>query len=160
MIQKLLLLAASLLLAACPGAPPESGREDAPAQPAQVRQALQARLDAVVAGDVEALDGMLAPEFRYIDIWGTVQQRAAYLEGKRTSMNTAEDHWIGQEIEDAEINFIGTDVALATLRVRDHFVYRGVEYVNPVRSSYVLRRMDGRWRFALGHTTSIAPEEE
>lgn len=132
--------------------------------PAEARQevleVLHARLDAVVAGDVATLDAMLAPEFRYIDIWGTVQQRAEYLEGKRTSMNTDTDYWIGQTIEDAQVDFIQPNVATATLRVLDHFVYQGVEHHNLVRSSYVLRRVDGRWLVSLGHTTTIAPEEE
>lgn len=44
---------------------------------------------------------------------------------------------------------------VASIRVLDHFVYQGVQYENPVRSTYVLRKMDGRWLFVPGHTTTM-----
>lgn len=54
----------------------------------EILKLLQLRLNAVVAGDVASLDAMLAPEFRYIGIHGSMRSREAYLQSKRTSMNT------------------------------------------------------------------------
>ena len=148
-----LLLLVALTACAAPQKPSEAKQE--------VMRAAEQRLAAVVRGDLAALEQLLAPDFRYINVWGETSERAEYLEARRTSMNTPSDHWLGQDIDEHSIQFTmaGPDVALVTFRVLDHFKYEGTEHRNWVRSTYVYERVDGKWRCKLGHTSRIDPED-
>jgi len=108
--------------------------------------------DALVSRDVEALDGVLAPDFVLIDLRGTVVSKAALLE---LVCSTA---LIFRSIVpfDLVVRVWEPAAAVVTGRTEMKVTAAGVEYVFHSRFTHVFVRQEGMWRMASAQGTPIA----
>jgi hypothetical protein len=118
--------------------------EDAVA--AQVR----ARSDALVAGDAERMNEILADDFTYTSSSGATCDRAEYVASYVGSPDLV---WLAQESSEPVVRMYG-DAAVVTLDVHDRATWQGEPFEGDFRSMFVYVRRDGVWRCVAGQTTS------
>jgi uncharacterized protein (TIGR02246 family) len=120
---------------------------------AAVEAAVRSRSRALVAGDVTAMERLLAEGFVYTNAGGHVAAKRDYVDAFVASPDV---RWERQDISELEIALYG-NAAIATCRVHDVASYGGERLDDRFRSTLVFVRQDGVWRCAAGHT-SRAPE--
>jgi len=113
---------------------------------AQVR----ARSDALVAGDAERMNEILADDFTYTNASGASCDRAAYVASYVGSPDLV---WLAQESSEPVVRVYG-DAAVVTLDVHDRATWQGEPFEGDFRSMFVYVRRDSVWRCVAGQTTS------
>lgn len=124
-----------------------------PSPEGELRELLAARTSALVAGDVGALQGILADDFAYTNASGVVFDKTAYLEFYVTS---GEMRWQSQDLDDIRVRVYG-NVGVVTCRIHDRASYRGAGFDAWFRSTQVFVQQAGRWRYMAGQTTAMEP---
>lgn len=115
-------------------------------------QTAQARSDALVQKDGDAMNHILADEFVYINSSGEVLTKTEYIEDYVIS---PEAQWTSQTMEEVHIQ-IYDGVGVLRCRVHDVAEFSGDPFVASFRSLFVYRRDGDRWRCVAGQTTAIA----
>lgn len=122
---------------------------------ADERRALKAQADAwdaaIVRKDRAAIEVNLATEFRQIDGYGNVEDRATFVAGLMSPDLEIDPYGV----EDFEIRFYG-DVALVTGRTRMTGRFRGEPFTSHYRYTDTYVRRDGVWKVAQVQITKIA----
>jgi ketosteroid isomerase-like protein len=122
-----------------------------PSPEGELRELLAARTAALVAGDVDALQGILADDFVYTNASGVVFDKTAYLALYVTS---GDMRWQSQELDDIRVRVHGS-AAVVTCRIHDRASFRGTGFDAWFRSTQVFARQAGRWRYVAGQTTAM-----
>ena len=122
-----------------------------PSPEVELRELLAARTAALAAGDVDALQGILADDFVYTNASGVVFDKAAYLAFYVTS---GDMRWQSQELDDIRVRVLGS-AAVVTCRVRDRASFRGARFDAWFRSMQVFVNQAGRWRCVAGQSTAV-----
>lgn len=112
----------------------------------------QARSDALVQKDGDAMNRILADEFVYINSSGEVLTKTDYIEQYVIS---PEAQWRSQTMEDVHIQLYD-GVGIVRYRVHDDAEFAGDPFVASFRSLFVYRRDGDTWRCVVGQTTAIA----
>lgn len=117
----------------------------------EVRAAQAARIDATLAGDIEALDKSYADDLVYAHSDGRVDGRGILL----TTIGSGRVDYKKLEIVEQGIRIYG-DVAIITGSA-DFLVLAG-DVVNEMTLSFtsVYVKNDGRWQFASWHSSRVA----
>ena len=121
-----------------------------PSPEKELRELLAARTAALVAGDMDALQGMLADDFVYTNASGVVFDKTAYLALYVTS---GDMHWQSQDLDDIHVRVYGS-AAVITCRIHDRASFQGVAFDARFRSTQVFINRAGQWRYVAGQTTA------
>ncbi len=109
---------------------------------------------ALLDGDVDALDRILADEFLIIDVAsGEVHPRAVFLEALEGGAVTF--HAIQAFTEEAVIRFAGTNVGIVVGRTKMSISAADASIEVGSRYTHVFERKDGEWRLLSAQGTRI-----
>jgi hypothetical protein len=114
-------------------------------------QIAQARSDALVQKDSDAMNRILADEFVYINSSGEVLTKSEYIQQYVISPDA---QWHSQTMEDVHIQ-VYDGVGVLRCRVHDVAEFAGDPFVASFRSLFVYRRDGDAWRCVAGQTTAI-----
>lgn len=113
----------------------------------------EARLrDAALAGDVSALDALLADDLVFIDSAGRLLTKPQDLDLHRTGTLKL----TRLEFSDYRFLPLGADAMLVWLRVEAEGTAAGTPFAAALRFTRVWRREGAHWRIASIHATAIA----
>jgi ketosteroid isomerase-like protein len=129
----------------------EAMEQDAGTTALAVRRAEDARYQAMMAGDVAALDRLLDPELVYTHSSATADSKSRYIEGVRSGL------WKYRKIDRSEENIVVRDgVALVFNRVRIDIDVNGEPKAldNRILAVWVRAAADA-WRLIAVHSTPI-----
>jgi ketosteroid isomerase-like protein len=133
-------------------APLAFGQSSATAEQ-QILRADTDRFKAMVNGDVETLERLLAVELSYIRTTGRIEDKHAFLYGIRSG-KTKYSSIIPSEREVHVMGTVATVVGVAVIRGEEA---DGSDIGTRYTSVHVLR--DGRWQMVAWQSTKIAPDE-
>jgi ketosteroid isomerase-like protein len=121
-----------------------------PANSADIVEAHHARLAAILRGDFDTLEKMLADDFIVTFPNGTVGGKADYIGGQRSGriLLTSATH------EDERVKVYG-DAAVITGRSAGTLLVNGKEQPLLIRYTHVYIRRDGQWLMVAQHSTPI-----
>ena len=111
----------------------------------------QARIAALVAGDIDALERYVGEDMQYVSVAGVVQTKAQLFAGFRSGEVRLER----QDPSDLDVRVYG-DMAIAGYRAESVTHDRGKRIEGTTRCTSVYVRRDGRWQLVLQHNTFIA----
>ena len=111
----------------------------------------QARIDALVAGDIDTLDGYVGEDMRYVSAAGTVQTKAQVFAAFRSGDIRLER----QDPSDLNVRIYG-DTAIAGYLADSVTIDSGKRIAGTTHCTSVYVRRDGRWQLVLQHNTFIA----
>src|SRR5215831_11109385 len=133
------MLAAVALCAAAPGQ--IRGRNEASTAEQEVRQVHRSRLQALVSGDVNKLDKILADDLIYVSPIGKLQTKTEIVSDLKSGALRV------SSIEQGEprVRVYG-DAAVVVYLTTSKFSDNGKEYNNEIRATSVYVRRDGRWQ--------------
>lgn len=114
----------------------------------------QARSEALVRGDVAALNQILADEFIYINANGNLLDKPAY---SHLYVTSGAVRFVAQTMDDIRVHVYG-EAAVLTCRVHDRFEYQQRPFESDYRSMFVYAWQAGQWRCVAGQTTAIAKD--
>lgn len=118
---------------------------------AAVRAAERQRCAAMLANDVEALDGLLASDLQFSHATGAVDDKAAYMAKLRAGRITyALIAW-----REVKVKLLGGDAALMTGRMLSSVRVEAVEKRLDNRVMCVWTHQDGSWRLAAFQSTPL-----
>ena len=117
----------------------------------ELRMVHEARIAALLAGDVEHLDNYVADDLTYTSPKGKVMGKPEVFAAFRSGAMRI-DH---MEIDDLECREHG-DTAIMTYRAQTTIIDDGETISGAVRSTAVYLKRDGRWKLAAQQQTAIA----
>ena len=110
------------------------------------------RCDAMIAGDLAALDASLAAELQFHHATGAVDDKAAFL----AKMAAGRIVYAGLAWTEERVSALGPDSALLTGRMTTDVRVEGVEKRLNNRVMTVWTRQGGNWRLLAFQSTPIA----
>jgi ketosteroid isomerase-like protein len=122
-----------------------------PSPEEELRELLAARTAALVAGDADALQEILADDFVYTNASGVVFDKTAYLGFYVTS---GQMRWHSQDLDEIRVR-VHASAAVVTCRIHDRASFRGAGFDAWFRSTQVFVNQAGRWRYVAGQTTAV-----
>ena len=117
----------------------------------ELRKTHEARIAALLAGDIDELDKYVADDLTYTSPHGKVMSKPQVFESFRSGAMRIER----MEIDDLAVREHG-DTAIMTYRALTTFTDHGVAVDGAVRSTAIYLRRDGAWKLAAQQQTSIA----
>lgn len=108
---------------------------------------------ALVHKDSQAMEALLAEEFRYINASGMVLGRDDYIDNY---VKSDEVRWSAQDLDECSVTIYG-DTAVLTCRVRDCGRMGAESFEATYRSIFVWAERAGEWRCVVGQTTAVDP---
>ena len=130
---------------------------------AQARAAIGAYVEAVNAMDLDSAGAFYSesPDFRWIED-GEVGYRSAQASRESLAGLGAMASSLELALSDLSVTGLSADVALATCHFEQkvHIGEGGASFAFSGAMTIVLRREDGRWLFASGHTSSARPRAD
>ncbi len=117
----------------------------------EIRRLLEAKADALVAMDVDALDSLIHPEFIYVNAAGQTFDKPGYIETYCTSGRVV---FMQQRVADLSVKLID-DFAVATLAIHDELRIGDRRITGHYRALCVFAHAAGRWQWAAGQTMAI-----
>jgi len=114
-------------------------------------QLLDIRSTALVEGDHEFFEQILADDFSYTNASGKVFNKSDYLE---FFIQSDKMQWQSQVLDDLNIRLFG-DMAVITCRIFDHASYEGNAFEGYFRSTQVFAKYEDVWQYVAGQTTTI-----
>jgi len=117
----------------------------------ELNQLLNSRSMALVEGNLEFFEQILADEFSYTNASGNLFSKAEYLE---FFIESEKMQWQSQVLDDLNIRLYG-DMAVITCRIFDQASYEGNEFEGYFRSTQVFARHEDVWQYVAGQTTTI-----
>jgi ketosteroid isomerase-like protein len=111
----------------------------------------QARIDALVAGDIDTLDRYVGDDMRYVSATGSVQTKAQVFAAFRSGEVRLER----QDPSDLDVR-IHADTAIVGYRADSVTIDRGKRIAGTTHCTSVYVRRDGRWQLVVQHNTFIA----
>jgi hypothetical protein len=112
-----------------------------------VAAAPRARADALVAGDHRRLAALPHPQLRWTTHTGTVLDRDGYL----ASNLGGELRWLGQSLDEVDVQVVGDAVAILTAMVTDVVTRDGRPEAFRLRLTQVWVDSAEGWRCLAGH---------
>jgi uncharacterized protein (TIGR02246 family) len=128
-------------------ASPEGGDE------AAVRKALEDFSAALSRNDAAAVEGMLTPDYAFVNQNGVVQNRAQRL----TPMKNGNLKYESVKYDEVAVHLYG-DAAVVTALVDVKGTNRGADISNRFRSTIMLVKVKGRWLMAASQTNIIVQQ--
>lgn len=116
-------------------------------------EAHEARIQALVAGDLKTLDRHVADDLTYTSPHGKVMTKSEVFESFRSGDMTVQR----MEVSDLRARVFG-DTAVMTYKAATTFNDRDVTVDGTVQSTAVYVRRDGTWKLAAAHQTSITAD--
>ncbi len=107
--------------------------------------------DALVAGDLTILEGIIADEWIIVDPDGHLIDRAAFF----AVLKSGELAHTSMDLSETRVRVYG-DTGVLTARVRSAGAYQGRQFTTTERSTDVFVRVQGAWKCVLTQLTSIA----
>lgn len=117
----------------------------------ELRQLLNSRSTALVEGNLEFFERVLADEFSYTNASGKVFNKATYLE---FFIESEKMQWQSQVLDDLNIRLYG-DMAVVTCRIYDQASYQGQAFEGHFFSTQVFIKQGDIWQYVAGQTTTI-----
>jgi hypothetical protein len=115
-------------------------------------QLLNVRSAALVEGNLEFFERILADDFSYTNASGKVFNKTTYLE---FFIKSKQMQWQAQELDDLNIQRY-SDVAVITCRIHDQASYQGNAFEGYFRSTQVfVKQWPDGWRYVAGQTTTM-----
>jgi hypothetical protein len=106
----------------------------------------------LLAGDIDGLERLLHPEFRYVDSLGRELDRAAYIESRRDGEIVFTSHELSRVVVR---ELVPERVALARCVVHDGATFRGEPFETRYRAVHVCVFDGARWVFWFGQSTPM-----
>lgn len=118
----------------------------------EVLAAENARADALVRADYDAVERLLADDLTYTHSTAALDTKAAFLE----SLRSGRLRYQQIQHEDPKVRVYG-DIAIINSTVRILAVNRGQENRNHLRVTIVYAKRDGRWQMVAWQSTRMPP---
>ncbi|MBV6756431.1 nuclear transport factor 2 family protein [Rhodococcus opacus] len=112
------------------------------------------RLAAMVAGDLDTLDALIADTALYIHSTGEVDTKTDYL----AKLTSGQFRYATATAQDHRVTELGSAVAL-TYRIQAEVVFPAGSRQISARATAVWRQFDDGIRLTLFHSTALQPEE-
>lgn len=116
-----------------------------------LREVHEARIRALVAGDLDALDRYVADDLSYTSPHGTLMTKREVFDSFRSGAMKMQS----MEVSDLHTRQYG-DTAILTYRAVTKFSDLGKIVDGVIQSTTVYLRRDGQWKLVAAHQTSIA----
>ena len=114
-------------------------------------QLLNNRSTALVEGNLEFFEQILADEFSYTNASGKLFNKAAYLEFFIASEKM---QWQSQALDDLDFQQYD-EMVVVTCRIHDQASYQGQAFEGYFRSTQFFVKQGVNWRYVAGQTTTI-----
>lgn len=111
------------------------------------------RNQAVLHGDVDALDRMTSDDYTFITLRGEIRTKSEILEG----FKSGSFHYESREISDLKVRIYGNNTAVVTGRSLQEGSENGKDYSGDYRFTRVYVKQNGRWLTVALQTTLIRP---
>jgi hypothetical protein len=115
----------------------------------EIRQILTAKADALVHRDSARLEALVHADFVYLNAGGRKFDKTGYID---TYCRTGQVVFRGQKVSDLEVSLVGSDIAVATMRLNDRLTTGGRDFDATFQSLAVFVRSAGGWQWAAGQT--------
>jgi ketosteroid isomerase-like protein len=123
-----------------------------PSAEEEIKNLEEARNQAVVHGDVAALDRMTSDDYTFITLKGEMRTKAEILKG----FASGSFHYESRQISDLKVRIYG-DTAIVTGRSIQKGMENGKDYSGDYRFTRVYVKQGGRWVTVALQTTLIQP---
>jgi ketosteroid isomerase-like protein len=110
----------------------------------------RARIAALVAGDVDALERFVGDDMQYVSVSGAVESKPQVFAGLRSGALRLER----QDAVDEDVRLYG-DTAIVGYRAESVTLDRGARIEGTTRCTSVYVRRDGHWQLVLQHNTFV-----
>lgn len=120
---------------------------------AEILKLEELRNQAVLHGDVAALDEMTSDDYTFITLRGEVRTKSEILNGFRSGAF----HYGSREISELKVHVYGNSTAVVTGRSVQKGSENGKDYSGDYRFTRVYVKQDGRWLTVALQTTLIRP---
>lgn len=116
-----------------------------------IRQALEAKAEALISRDHRALDDLIDAEFTYLNAGGKLFDKLGYIE---TYCRSGALCFEEQRISALAIKQLD-GLAVATMSLADTFRFNGQIVSGRFKSLAVFRHSSGRWQWLAGQTMQV-----
>jgi uncharacterized protein (TIGR02246 family) len=117
----------------------------------EVRDADSRRMEAMVKGDVQALEPLLAPDLTYTHSTGELQSREVFLE----SISSGRLDYVSMVPSDVRVRTLGDRAAVITGRVDVKLIAQGKENAVALRFTSVWVKNEAGWRIVAWQSTRL-----
>jgi hypothetical protein len=117
----------------------------------ELAEMVRARSDALIRGDAQRMNEILADEFTYTNASGQPITKSEYVE---SYVGSPDVKWLAQDMSDLQIQMYG-DTGVVACRVHDRAIFHRTDFEGTFRSLFVYVKRDGMWRCVAGQTTQI-----
>jgi len=119
----------------------------------QILKLEELRNQAVLHGDVGALDRMTSDDYTFVTLRGEMRTKSEILNG----FKSGSFHYESREISDLRVRIFGNNAAVVTGRSVQKGTENGKDYSGDYRFTRVYVKQDGRWLTVALQTTLIRP---
>jgi ketosteroid isomerase-like protein len=119
----------------------------------QILKLEELRNQAVLHGDVGALDRMTSDDYTFITLRGEMRTKSEILNG----FKSGSFHYESREISDLKVRVYGNNTAVVTGRSVQKGTENGKDYSGDYRFTRVYVKQNGRWLTVALQTTLIRP---
>jgi len=120
---------------------------------AEILKLEELRNQAVLHGDVVALDQMTSDDYSFITLRGEMRTKSEILNG----FKSGSFHYESREISDLKVRVYGNNTAVVTGRSVQKGTENGKDYSGDYRFTRVYVKQNGRWLTVALQTTLIRP---
>lgn len=114
----------------------------------QIHRVLEAKAEALVSRNAEALENLIHDDFTYLNAGGRIFDKASYIDTYSLSGSLL---FVEQRFSDLAVKALG-ELAVATMSIADTFLIDGQNVGGRFKSLCVFCLSSGRWQWAAGQT--------
>ncbi|MGO4739101.1 nuclear transport factor 2 family protein [Bosea sp. 2KB_26] len=114
----------------------------------QIQRVLDAKAEALVSRNAEALASLIHGDFTYVNAGGKIFDKSSYIETYSLSGSLL---FLEQRFSDLAVKALG-ECAVATMSIADTFLIDGQRVGGRFKSLCVFCLSSGRWQWAAGQT--------